>query len=142
MRAYDKIPFIPEPVEFGKAFADWWLSVQPSFRASDGDFPKQVYSDAAAVGDPWTSIRKSGTNGFVSVVTMMRWWGMEALYPSNNFKKDSRDEWRYLVYDIRMCVEEMMTNVPKGKAKRKRDTANDDGKENKRYVGAIHLRLK
>lgn len=132
MRAYDKIPFILEPAEFGIALAKWWLSFQPSFRASDGLFPKQVYSDASYIGDPWALLRKSGPNGFVSVVTMMRWWGDGALKPSNEFKVDSTVEWKYMVYDITMCLGEILKSVPVAGAKRKREQGDVAGKENKR----------
>lgn len=133
MRAYDKIPFILEPAEFGMALAKWWLSVQPSFRNSDGPFPKQVYSDAApSTGDSWAPLRKSGPNGFVSVVTMMRWWGHHVLNPSNEFKVDSTAEWRYMVYDIKMCIHEVRKSIPVAGAKRKRERGDVAGKENKR----------
>ncbi|KAJ3511921.1 hypothetical protein NMY22_g15494 [Coprinellus aureogranulatus] len=131
VRPYDKPPFMLEPAEFGKTFTKWWSSIQPPFRLSEGAFPKQVYSDATVAGDPWAPVRKSGPNGFISVVTMMRWWGIEALFPSNIFKTDSRQEWHYLVYDVRMCLEEMLKAVPKIGAKRKRAVGDLAGKENK-----------
>ncbi|KAJ3525220.1 hypothetical protein NMY22_g10666 [Coprinellus aureogranulatus] len=134
VRPYDRIPFILEPAEFGIVLTGWWHSLQPPFRVSDNIFPNPVYSETAVQGDVWAPIRKAGPNGLVSVVTMMRWWGIEAMFPSNEYKTDSRSEWRYMVYDVRMCVEQMFKTTPTSSLKRKRDHGDVASKENKRQA--------
>ncbi|KAJ3537002.1 hypothetical protein NMY22_g5784 [Coprinellus aureogranulatus] len=125
VQPYDNLPKIEDPAEFGVTILRWWNTMQPSFRASDNNFPRSVYSDPAFEGDPWAPIRKSGPNGFVVLMTLICWWG-RGLSKRNAFMEDSRPAWTLLVQDVRLCLEEMVKPIPEKGGKRERDENTED----------------
>ncbi|KAF6741942.1 hypothetical protein DFP72DRAFT_783631, partial [Ephemerocybe angulata] len=74
VRLHDKPPFIADPADLGIAITKWWCLIQPSFRASDSGFPLPVFSTPESTVQSWSSIRKSGSNGLVSLMMLLLWW--------------------------------------------------------------------
>ncbi|KAF9463118.1 hypothetical protein BDZ94DRAFT_1142627, partial [Collybia nuda] len=73
-RAYDQIPHITSPLEFGMAVMKWWCAMQPSFRQSAGSpMPLPVYDDPVD-SNCWETLKRGGPNGVVSVMTLLLWW--------------------------------------------------------------------
>jgi hypothetical protein len=65
----------------------WWKSLQPATRISDAGCDLV----APSVGMDWSSLRKSGRNGFLLVMLSLTWWG----------KFSALDEkWRLAVADV------------------------------------------
>ncbi|PPQ76861.1 hypothetical protein CVT26_001499 [Gymnopilus dilepis] len=60
-------------VDMGKAFRKWWISLQPSWRLSEGG--KIVRS--ATSGD-WSCLCRPGLNGIHSVIVGLYFWGIAA----------------------------------------------------------------
>lgn len=140
VRPYNDIPPIPEPAEFGESVSKWWHTLQPSFRVADAGTLLPTYSDPLFEGDPWVTIRKLGPNGFVSLITLLDWWGRSA-HSANVFQDDSRPAWKSLVLDVGFCLEAMLKSVG-ADAKRPLDEVPES--MNKRYVlfvVMIHLAL-
>ncbi|KAJ3506734.1 hypothetical protein NMY22_g17154 [Coprinellus aureogranulatus] len=107
-RPYDKVPPIDDPADIGLAITHWWASIQPPFRASDDLMPLDVYSAPDTVeGDPWSHLRKSGCNGFVSVIMLLVWWGYAAVNETSEWLEDSKPLWNRMVIDVTRVVEEM-----------------------------------
>ncbi|KAJ3529506.1 hypothetical protein NMY22_g8967 [Coprinellus aureogranulatus] len=99
MRFYDKHPDVDDPAELGIEITKWWSSFQPAFRAGDQDV--------------WTNIRKSGHNGFVSMIMLLAWWGHAAHNNTSEWQEDSRAAWKYVVADVSRVLDEMArTYVP------------------------------
>ncbi|KAJ3526582.1 hypothetical protein NMY22_g10106 [Coprinellus aureogranulatus] len=131
MRCYDSAPDIEDPADIGLTTTLWWSSFQPSFRASDGPYPKAIYSDpdAEVNVDVWAPIRKSGPNGFVSMVMLLAWWGRAALTGTSEWQQNSQLAWEYVVKDVSHVLDRMIeTYGPPRRAGVKRKVANE--KEN------------
>ncbi|KAJ3508441.1 hypothetical protein NMY22_g16618 [Coprinellus aureogranulatus] len=133
MRFYDKHPDIDDPAELGLEITKWWSSFQPAFRASAGAYPLSVYSDPTCRDqDVWTHIRKSGHNGFVSMVMLLAWWGRAAHTSTSEWQEDSRAAWKYVVTDVSRVLDEMTrTYAPRSTSDTaKKRKANNANKEN------------
>ncbi|KAJ3530929.1 hypothetical protein NMY22_g8373 [Coprinellus aureogranulatus] len=112
-RPYDLIPEIDEPADLGLAFAKWWASIQPAFRSSSDTLPLPEYSDPNGEDkDPWTTLRKSGHNGFVSVIMLLGWWGCAATTGTTEWQDDSLPLWSRVVVDVKAVVDEMIRTFP------------------------------
>ncbi|KAJ3506598.1 hypothetical protein NMY22_g17195 [Coprinellus aureogranulatus] len=74
-------------------------------------FPSATFTDPTYVGDPWSTIRKSGPNGLSS---------------RSAFTKDSHPAWNLLLKDICLCLAEMVEPMPKVTAKRDHNTVMAD----------------
>ncbi|KAF6746465.1 hypothetical protein DFP72DRAFT_1076322 [Ephemerocybe angulata] len=111
-RNHDHSPFIDDPAELGLAITSWWRSIQPPFRHSDGPELKPIYEDPSTAGDVWASIRKSGTNGLLSLMMLVFWWGCAAYDGPAPFRDDSRGQWAALVEDITHCLVAMTATAP------------------------------
>ncbi|KAF6741962.1 hypothetical protein DFP72DRAFT_792556, partial [Ephemerocybe angulata] len=75
-RNHDHSPFIDDPAEIGLAITSWWTSIQPSFRRTDTGIliPIDTDADSSTEGNVWPPIRKSGTNGLLSLMMLLYWW--------------------------------------------------------------------
>ncbi|KAJ3528740.1 hypothetical protein NMY22_g9283 [Coprinellus aureogranulatus] len=125
-RRYDKLPQIDSAAELGVTFAKWWHSIQPSFRVTTGPFPSSDYSPPKTIlGDPWAPLRKSGENGFLSVMMLLGWWGHAANTTTSQWEDDSRPAWRRLVSDV-MGVVKAMSNTPPPPSAPKRSAAKEN----------------
>ncbi|KAF8218631.1 hypothetical protein L208DRAFT_1058531, partial [Tricholoma matsutake] len=72
---YTSVPTITKPAEFGHAVAAWWNDMQPAFHKGNGPLPQEIYNDSAGSGDVWAPLWKGGPNSFVSILTLLVWWG-------------------------------------------------------------------
>ncbi|KAJ3531020.1 hypothetical protein NMY22_g8325 [Coprinellus aureogranulatus] len=104
-RRYDIVPTIQDPADLGIATMRWWSSLQPAFRASDNDFPLEVYtSKDAGTSDIWSTLRKTGPNGFVAVLLLAAWWGKSAMTETTRWGEDSRPAWHKFIIDVKNVV--------------------------------------
>ncbi|KAF6744514.1 hypothetical protein DFP72DRAFT_1078570 [Ephemerocybe angulata] len=108
-RQHSRPPFIDDPAEIGISITKWWKDIQPQFRASDGPLPAPIWTVPDAVGDAWTSIRKSGPNGTLPLMMLLLWWGRAAAPGPDSFREDSRNSWKALVADVSSCFDILMS---------------------------------
>jgi hypothetical protein len=102
--------------------------MQPAFRKGDGVLLKDSYDDGGD-GEVWLPLRKGGPNGFISVLTLLAWWG-QSLSVDTQWEEQTDGMWKDTVLDITHCLRKMMD------AGRKRAHGDDDGEQppTKRYV--------
>lgn len=108
VRPYDKPPTIDDPADIGVAIVKWWTLMQPTFRVPDEGLPLPVYSSPNEDGDPWSPLRKSGPNGFISLLMLMAWWGHAASTEQSEWQDNSLPLWEGLLTDIDRVLEEMI----------------------------------
>ncbi|KAJ3524300.1 hypothetical protein NMY22_g11061 [Coprinellus aureogranulatus] len=138
-RRYDKFPSF-EPAELAITMCRWWSSIQPSFRSSKSSFPRQIYSSRVVDEgqDVWASLRKSGPNGFVSVLMLMSWLGTAAKSDDSQWSEDVLPSWNRLLDDITRVVDAMNGNVsdppPNQGVKRSSEKENDAPVPSKRFA--------
>ncbi|RXW13386.1 hypothetical protein EST38_g12467 [Candolleomyces aberdarensis] len=91
----------------------WWKEMQHPFRLSspDNPMPLPTYSDSS-IGDVWSNIRKFGSSGLVSLLTLMFWWGRAAATSTDKFQIDSRPLWNAMVIDVDKCFDELLAMAP------------------------------
>jgi hypothetical protein len=122
VRRYDSIPLIADSAELGIAIVKWWHAMQPDFRKSDKDMPSPTY--VASDGSLWDPLRKGGPNGFVSIMTLVVWWG-RALADRPFYEEDSTARWREMIVDMTQCLLAIISTTTV--AQKRKATA---GKEN------------
>lgn len=61
--------------------------------------PKPTLAPPPETIDPWNPLCCAGTNGLVTVVIMLLWWG-EALKSTSTWQDDSCLPWSHLVADV------------------------------------------
>jgi hypothetical protein len=108
-RDYHQSPWIApaDAAEFGLTVLRWWNAIQPQFcQSSEGEMPRPTYVSDTALGDVWSSLRKGGPNGLVTVVILLAWWGT-AVQTVPAFTKDSCPEWGAMVQDVNRVFGEM-----------------------------------
>lgn len=108
---YDIVPQIDYACKLGCTFGRWWLSMQPSFHVSKGDFPLPVLSSLNSNDstDAWAPLRKLGQYSFLCVMMLLRWWSDAAERSTSPWEDDSQLAWRHLVADVANVVEVMTT---------------------------------
>ncbi|KAJ7048010.1 hypothetical protein C8F01DRAFT_1008624, partial [Mycena amicta] len=90
-------PDIEENVAaFGEAVEAWWRSLNPAWRRSESNGPLKK-SNAG----PWVELQWPGPNGFLGVLTCLRWWGEKLEKPANSAK------WVEVVEDVSWVLEAM-----------------------------------
>ncbi|KAJ2921352.1 hypothetical protein H1R20_g15743, partial [Candolleomyces eurysporus] len=116
-RVYEQVPVIDpsDAAEFGLTVLKWWSAMQPAFRQNtQGLMPLPAYATPGSTSDQWSSLRKGGPNGIVSVVTLLAWWGLAAKEVPE-FAKDSRSEWKAMALDVNRAFREMTATANTGK---------------------------
>lgn len=63
-------PNISDLPGFEREFQQWWLTIQPPWRVSNGKLLKD------AVDGDWDCLRRPGLNGIVSVLAALFYWGV------------------------------------------------------------------
>ncbi|PPQ81136.1 hypothetical protein CVT24_007876 [Panaeolus cyanescens] len=81
-------PHIDNLRAYGDCFWSWWTSLQPEWRISDGE----IVSDRLE-GD-WGSLKTPGSNGILSVMCALLYWGLHAYGSATHTK-----EWLKAVED-------------------------------------------
>ncbi|KAG6835688.1 hypothetical protein H0H93_015737 [Arthromyces matolae] len=111
-RVYANVPVIHNPMEFGLAIVSWWKKMQPTIRQDTQALLPVKISDCVfnTDEDVWASLRRSGQNGMIVVVTLLAWWGQHAQVVKQ-YQEDSRDLWKECVRDVRDCLA-VMTEPP------------------------------
>jgi hypothetical protein len=80
-RARKSQPAIKNIPKFEKSFWAWWKALQPRWR-DVGNIPG-VLTNAHRRGEgSWTELDKPGQNGFLTVISLLSWWG-QALRDGN-----------------------------------------------------------
>ncbi|RXW14795.1 hypothetical protein EST38_g11055, partial [Candolleomyces aberdarensis] len=116
-------PPISDLSELGLATMKWWKEMQHPFHLSspDNPMPLPTYSDSS-IGDVWSNIRKFGSSGLVSLLTLMFWWGRAAATSTDKFQIDSRPLWNAMVIDVDKFFDELLAIAPS----LKRQSEDDD----------------
>ena len=81
-------PIIGNLATYESGFWKWWLGIQPDWRVEDGMLVRE-----RLVGD-WEPLQRPGTNGIVSVMAALFYWGLAVLE-----KGRDRDGWLSAVED-------------------------------------------
>lgn len=119
LRAYEATPVIQNIDDFGIAVAKWWYNLQPKFRQGEGYNILQSYVSPTPTPDPWSSLRRGGPNGMLSLLTMLAWWG-RAVDGTTQWQEDTRALWAKTVGDVTEVLKHAMANAPPIKQKRRR----------------------
>jgi hypothetical protein len=88
--------------------------MQPAFRKdSTGALVDNMDPDVSAIGDAWSTLRKGGPNGLVSVLTLLMWWGLNVdLGP---WHESSAPQWKVTVRDVTNSLRKMAEGSVGGK---------------------------
>lgn len=90
-RQHALAPRIDEPEEFGMAISKWWEHL----RSLDSTRAK---------------IKKSGSNGLVSLILLLLWWGRAASQlPDSSFQGDSLPMWNGIIKEVGAAVRQMLS---------------------------------
>lgn len=129
MRAYDSMPDLMDPAEFGIAVQKWWCDMQPSFRKCDSLMPAAIFVNPTLSGnsDDWKDLRKGGQNGLVSLLVMLLWWG-RGLARRTQWQDDSSPQWLATVVDVSRCLELIGASLGHNGKKRKVEARKETAK--------------
>ena len=89
-------PDIPNVASFEREFRTWWISLQPTWRVSEGTII------AGGRGD-WDILRKSGQNGLVCVLVGLFYWGT-AVQDNENGRKGWAEHVEDCVFVLRQLA--------------------------------------
>ena len=89
-------PVIGNLAMYASAFWKWWSGIQPDWCLQDGKFVRE-----RLVGD-WEPLQRPGTNGIVSVLVALFYWGLVVLE-----KGRGQDGWRSAVEDCHAAFKEL-----------------------------------
>ncbi|KAK7433593.1 SERTA domain-containing protein 3 [Stygiomarasmius scandens] len=86
--------------QFSKEMREWWISLQSltSFNSNSGN-------------NDWTSLNRSGLNGWFSIVAGLKWWGHGLKGLQGEFLIRSSQEWAATVQDVTVTLEELLKNL-------------------------------
>jgi hypothetical protein len=84
---------------FAKAFKEWWMMMQPSWRTEGNLLIRDVPED-----ETWQALRKGGTSGIYIVIVGLSWWVKAQLA-----EKDT-DAWM-LVDDLSWVLQQMKESL-------------------------------
>jgi hypothetical protein len=84
---------------FAKAFKEWWMTMQPSWRTEGNLLIRDVPED-----ETWQALRKGGTSGIYIVIVGLSWWVKAQLA-----EKDT-DAWM-LVDDLSWVLQQMKESL-------------------------------
>ncbi|KAK7442257.1 SERTA domain-containing protein 3 [Stygiomarasmius scandens] len=86
--------------QFSNEMKDWWISLQlltplnPDGRNND-----------------WTSLNRSGLNGWFSIVVGLKWWGHGLRGLQGEVLNRSSQEWVTTVQDVNVALERLLENL-------------------------------
>ena len=80
---------------YGKAFKEWWITMQPSWRTEGGLLICDVPED-----ETWQMLRKGGTSSIYIVIVGLSWWVKAQL------AEQDTDAWT-LVNDLSWVLQQM-----------------------------------
>ncbi len=92
--------------EFAQSVWKWWSTLQPAWRA----FPR--YGDRPApikqFGDSWSSLNKGGNNGWLGLITCIKWWreGLNSL--PENVRLPLEADWFRAVEDLTQMLQGLL----------------------------------
>lgn len=75
--------------------------MQPDFCKSKEMMPSLIY--LAGNDLLWDPLRKSGPNGFISIMMLVMWWG-QACLNKGEYETETIPEWNAIVLDIKECL--------------------------------------
>jgi hypothetical protein len=91
-------PVISDLSAFVKEFREWWVTLQPDWRVSNG---KLLVN---AVDGDWEPLRRPGRNGLLSVLAALFYWGLAV-----NGKPGRRTEWISAVKDCEVVFQHLLS---------------------------------
>ncbi|KIK53060.1 hypothetical protein GYMLUDRAFT_250649 [Collybiopsis luxurians FD-317 M1] len=103
---YDRKHIIIRPGDI-KRFSDtvwtWWLSLQPTWQKTGTDgrpLPVMICKD------DWEPLDQCGTNGWLSILACIRWWGESLKTVKDEAEKQKRTgDWLLLIKDVSEMLE-------------------------------------
>jgi hypothetical protein len=115
VRNHQSIPNVKDATEFGIAIVNWVKAFTPP------DFGR------------------TGPHGFVSLLTLLAWWGTAALTPPS-WNDDSCPQWQEAVWNLLSKLDQHL-NSPVPSKRASNDDNQDSGKENKQSVIGFFIQL-
>jgi hypothetical protein len=104
--------------------------MQPAFRKGTGPLPQEIYDDGAGSGDVWAPLRKGGPNGFISILTLLVWWG-QCCIAQTRWEESTESLWKAVVLDVTKSLEMIASKTGQ---KRGRDHDGATTQSTKRYI--------
>jgi hypothetical protein len=127
-------PNIADSAEFGMAFVKWWNAMQPAFRQSPDGMPQALYSPPGTdAKDAWAQLQRAGPNGFVTVMTLLFWWGT-SLKTRSRWQDDSSSSWAEAVKDVAQTLQSLKEASGSCIKKRKATGTGDGGSGKRRAI--------
>jgi hypothetical protein len=107
-RARKLQPAIKNIPKFETSFWAWWKALQPRWREV-GDVPG-VLTHAHRQGDgDWSELDKPGQNGFLTVISLLSWWGQALRGGSLGMV-----EWQAAADDVNWVLTQMLNVTDRG----------------------------
>jgi hypothetical protein len=117
--------------------------MQPAFRKGNGPLPQEIYDDGAgSSGDVWAPLRKGGPNGFVSILTLLVWWG-QCCVAQTRWEESTESLWKAVILDVTKSLE-MIASKAGQKRRRDHDGATPSSKRYvffEPYISLIHMSI-
>ncbi|KIK60660.1 hypothetical protein GYMLUDRAFT_167501 [Collybiopsis luxurians FD-317 M1] len=102
-----KIVIAPGQVgKFAEEFWSWWIHLQPEWRKKGKDglpLPVQEFEDN------WKSLDHYGTNGWLSILACLRWWGESLSLTEDSEKKERVADWVSAIEDVSKMLEGLIS---------------------------------
>ncbi|KAE9382927.1 hypothetical protein BT96DRAFT_1027459 [Gymnopus androsaceus JB14] len=84
--------------DFGQAVRTYWRTLQPSWRAIAPDGKTLLITKD--FGKEWKPLNCHGVNGWLSLITCLKWWGLGLEHFSGDEQEALRNEWLALIADM------------------------------------------
>ena len=105
MKCGRKVPAHPvSPTPFSEALKSWWYAMQPEERGEQGQ--NRLASPIPLTS--WTSLAKSGRNGFFLIVMSLFWWRCALDNISGDALTSACKDWENLVGDVAWALHEIV----------------------------------
>ncbi|KAJ3885064.1 hypothetical protein GG344DRAFT_59796, partial [Lentinula edodes] len=96
---------------FGESVWTWWCSLQPPWRlySVSNNRPTPILT----FGPEWQSLNKGGINGWMLIITCLKWWH-EGLKNISEAEKDELEtDWYLAITDISKMLQGLITHLMK-----------------------------
>jgi hypothetical protein len=102
-RARKSQPVIEDVPKFAESFWSWWKGLQPMWR--DVSRTPGILTSVHRQGDgDWVELEKPGQNGFLTVMSLLSWWGQVSHTEAEML------EWQAAIEDVDWVLTRMLGN--------------------------------
>ncbi|KAI5999681.1 hypothetical protein EDD15DRAFT_2160530 [Pisolithus albus] len=102
-RARTGCPPIQDVHKFSTTFWTWWCELQPAWRKTLMPETAKFVPALRTVAGEWKELDKPGLNGFLSVITALKWWGAEI-----DIGDAQSTLWNVAVSDVSWVMEQLI----------------------------------